>query len=72
MFTPGWDGLVQWLRVLEMNNLDYADTEILEVAPPEVLDFPSAVFDNMSIGDHPDVIEGPKAMRCGHCRSEKR
>ena len=39
-----------------MINPEYATIEILEVAPPEVLDFSNAGFDNMSIGDHPDVI----------------
>ena len=34
-------------------NPEYADIEILEFAPPEVLDFANGVFDNMSIGDHP-------------------
>ena len=56
IFTPRWGRLVQWLRVLKVINPEYANLEILEVAPPEVVDFPNAVFDNMSIGDHPDVI----------------
>ena len=43
-----------------MINPEYANIEILEVAPPEVVDFPNAVFDNMSIGDHPDVIAAEK------------
>ena len=43
-----------------MINSQYANIEVLEVAPPEVMDFPSAVFDNMSIGDHPDVIAAEK------------
>ena len=43
-----------------MINPEYANVEILEVAPPEVVDFPNAVFDNMSIGDHPDVIAAEK------------
>ena len=60
IFTPRWDQLVQWLRVLKVINPEYANIEILEVAPPEVVDFPNAVFDNMSIGDHPDVIAAEK------------
>ena len=60
IFTPRWDRLVQWLRVLKVINPDYANIEILEVAPPEVVQFPNAVFDNMSIGDHPDVIAAEK------------
>ena len=60
IFTPRWDRLVQWLRVLKVINPEYANVEILEVAPPEVVDFPNAVFDNMSIGDHPDVIAAEK------------
>ena len=56
IFTPRWDRLVQWLRVLKVINPEYANIEILEVAPLEVVDFPNAIFDNMSIGDHPDVI----------------
>ena len=43
-----------------MINPEYANIEILEVAPPEVLDFRSAVLDNMSISDHPDVIAAEK------------
>ena len=39
---------------------EYANIEILEVAPPEVVDFPNAMFDNMSIGDHRDVIAAEK------------
>ena len=60
IFTPRWDRLVQWLRVLKVINPEYANVEILEVAPPEVVDFPNAAFDNMSIGDHPDVITAEK------------
>ena len=60
IFTPRWDRLVQWLRVLKVINPEYANIEILEVAPPEVVDFPNAVFDNMSIGDHPGVIAAEK------------
>ena len=56
IFTPRWDRLVQWLRVLKVIIPEYAIIEILEVAPPELLDFPTGVFDNMSGGDHPDVI----------------
>ena len=72
IFTPRWDRLVQWLRVLKVISLEYANIEILEVAPPEVLDFPNAVFDNMSIGDHPDVIAAEKQSGCGHCKCKKR
>ena len=39
---------------------EYANIQILEVAPPELLDFPIGVFDNMSIGDHPDVTAAIK------------
>ena len=60
IFTPRWDRLVQWLRVLKEINPEYANVEILEVAPREVVDFPNAVFDNMSIYDHPDVIAAEK------------
>ena len=60
IFTPRWDRLVQWLRVLKVINPEHANIEILEVAPPEVVDFPNAVFDNVSIGDHPDVIAPEK------------
>ena len=60
IFTPRWDRLVHWLRVLKVINPEYANIEILEVAPPEVVDFPNAVFDNVSIGDHPDVIAAEK------------
>ena len=60
IFTPRWDRLVQWLRVLKVINPEYANVEILEVAPPEVVDFPNAIFDNMSIGDYPDVIAAEK------------
>ena len=60
IFTPRGDRLVQWLRVLKVINPEYASVEILEVAPPEVVDFPNAIFDNMSIGDHPDVIAAEK------------
>ena len=60
IFTPRWDRLVQWLRVLKVINPEYANVEILEIAPHEVVDFPNAVFDNVSIGDHPDVIAAEK------------
>ena len=43
-----------------MINPEYANVEILEVAPPEVVDFTNAIFDNMSIGDHADVIAAEK------------
>ena len=60
IFTPRWDRVLQWLRVLKGINPEYANVEILEVTPPEVVDFPKSVFDNMSIGDHPDVIAAEK------------
>ena len=43
-----------------MINAEYANIEILEVAPPEVVDFPKGVFDKMSTGDHPGVIAAEK------------
>ena len=43
-----------------MINPEHANIKILEVAPPEVVDFPNAIFDNMCIGDHPDVIAAEK------------
>ena len=38
IFTPRCDRLVQWLRVLKVINPEYANVEILKVAPPEVVD----------------------------------
>ena len=43
-----------------MINPEYANVEIWEVAPPEVVNFPNAIFDNLSIGDHRDVIAAEK------------
>ena len=60
IFTPRWDRLVQCLRVSKVINPEHANIEISEVAPPEVVDFPNAVFYNMSIGDHLDVIAAKK------------
>ena len=71
IFTPRWDQLVQWLRVLKVINPEYANIEILEVAPPEVFNFPNAVFDNMSIGDHPDVIAAEKQSGADIARARK-
>ena len=44
IFTSRWDRLVQWLRVLKVINPEYANIEILEVAPPEVLHFPKGIL----------------------------
>ena len=60
IFRPRWDRLVQWLRVLKVINPEYANIEILEVAPPGVPDFLGGVFDSMSIADHPDVMAAEK------------
>ena len=70
-FTPQWDRLVQWLRVLQVINPEYANIKILEVPVPEVLDFPSAVFDGMSIGDHLDVIAAKKQSGADITRARK-
>ena len=53
-----------------MINPEYANVEILEVAPAEVVDFPNAIFDNMSIGDHPDVIATEKQSGCPETQLE--
>ena len=54
-----------------MINPEYTNIEILEVAPPEVVDFPNAVFDNMSIVDHPDVIAAEKQSGADIARARK-
>ena len=54
-----------------MINPEYANVEILEVAPPEVVDFPNAVLDNMSIGDHPDVIAAKQQSSADFARARK-
>ena len=46
--------------MLKVINLEYANIEIVETTPNEVFEFANGVFDNMSIGDRPNVIAAEK------------
>ena len=60
---PKWGSHVQCLCALQIINPEYANIEIVDTAPPQVLEFTNMVFGNMSIGDHPDVIGAEKQSR---------
>ena len=64
IFTPQWDRLVQWLRVLKLINSEYANIEILGLHPLNSLIFQVPClkiwryvsYVSMSMCDHPDLI----------------
>ena len=56
IFTPNWENMVRWLRVLKEINPHYENIHIVEQEPADAIALKETFLDTVSIADHPEVI----------------